>query len=102
MKHLKIFEDFYGDIDPRLREFIGLNTEIELEYGYKLKGPIQNKDMIQEIIMHIEDRAHDVYYNAIDSGYNIQNAEFAKYSEYMQGISNAKQEFKKFGYVMKE
>lgn len=53
MRHIKIFEEYKDEIDPSARDFFDLSHTITLDNGYKITGPLENKEEAEKIAKKI-------------------------------------------------
>ena len=69
MRYLKIFEEYNDDVSKTARDWFDLTHEIELNNGYKLTGPIENKDEAEKIVKRI----HSEFFKFPDDAYSAQD-----------------------------
>jgi hypothetical protein len=93
MRHLKIFEDYNDEVSGTARDWFDLTHEIELDNGYKLTGPIENKDEAEKIVrkIHLEffkfpDDVYDVQDKILDNWKSSLDEIGYTYPEYKVGV----------------
>lgn len=101
MNHIKIFEEFKDELSPEIRHLFDLTADVQLSFGYHLIGPTENEEKIKEIVSHIESKASETYYDALDAGYGERYALSSEYERYQDLLFRSEAEFKRLGYEIK-